>query len=235
MILTTAWFCGPLRAQTSVSLTVPGTSDIFAAGLSSVPNLPAGGGSLPIDLTLNSVPILTFQTTGTIILDNTTPTSQSGPDGGSFQGPTDINSLGGISGIKAPNTGFLVGVFLPAAGQSSNPPPTLDFNTIGTNFTTLAPALGQVFFIGDGLTGTGSGTVQQFIVPNGATNLFLGIADADNVQGPPGHYGDNGGQFNVTVTSVPETSTWVLLLLGLGLVSVLSVAQRREPAHLSFH
>jgi hypothetical protein len=34
-----------------------------------------------------------------------------------------------------------------------------------------------VFFIGDGLTGTGIGNVQEFTIPTGATRLFLGPMD----------------------------------------------------------
>ncbi|HEY3242752.1 MAG TPA: hypothetical protein VGM03_05305 [Phycisphaerae bacterium] len=41
----------------------------------------------------------------------------------------------------------------------------------------VMPGLRQPFFIGDGLTGTGSGAVQQFLVPDGATRLFLGTID----------------------------------------------------------
>jgi hypothetical protein len=71
--------------------------------------------------------------------------------------------------------------------------------SVGTEFATLTPALGQVFFIGDGLTGTGSGSVQTFTVPRGATRLFLGIADASGFGGRPGCYGDNIGMFQVQI------------------------------------
>jgi hypothetical protein len=57
-----------------------------------------------------------------------------------------------------------------------------------------------VFFIGDGLTGTGKGNVQKFAVPRGATRLFLGIADGGSFGGPPGCYGDNLGTFQVQVS-----------------------------------
>jgi hypothetical protein len=62
---------------------------------------------------------------------------------------------------------------------------------------TVAPGLKQPFFIGDGLTL--SGGVQQFIVPAGATRLFLGTADG---------YGwyNNVGSFSVEVVSRPRLS-----------------------------
>jgi len=74
-----------------------------------------------------------------------------------------------------------------------------------------------VFFIGDGLTGDGSGTVQQFNVPAGATRLVLGLVDAPDYQGNPGGYGDNVGSFSATFT-VPEPSVSGLLFGGAGLL-----------------
>jgi len=47
----------------------------------------------------------------------------------------------------------------------------------GISFTSVSPLLQQVFWIGDALTGTGSGSVQQFFAPTGATRLFLGPLD----------------------------------------------------------
>jgi hypothetical protein len=56
----------------------------------------------------------------------------------------------------------------------------------------LAPQLRQIFFIGDGLTETGSGNQQTFIVPPTATRLYLGI--------PDNPYKDNSGSFTATFT-----------------------------------
>lgn len=123
-----------------------------------------------------------------------------GPDGdpGFHTGHTgtDIDPGGGISGIKA-DPGpliFLAGVFLPDAPPAPPAPPKLDF-TGNLGFTDLSPQIGQVFFVGDGLTGTGSGTVQRFYVPASATRLFLGFADAGGFHGFPGFYEDNRGSF----------------------------------------
>jgi Ca2+-binding RTX toxin-like protein len=72
-----------------------------------------------------------------------------------------------------------------------------DFNQ-GTSFSSLSPQLGQVFFIGDGLTGNGTGSRQSFIAPLGATRLYLGIPDGEFLRGVPGQYQDNGGSFAVS-------------------------------------
>jgi len=40
----------------------------------------------------------------------------------------------------------------------------------------LHPALGETFGVGDGLTGTGTGDIQTFAIPKGATKLYLGYA-----------------------------------------------------------
>jgi hypothetical protein len=132
-----------------------------------------------------------------------------GPDGGSFLSHL-TGSENGISDIIAP-INALIGVFLDNSQPDSTPAPApLDFSAIGLNFSSLAPQLKQVFFIGDGLTGTNSGAVQNFIVPTNATRLFLGTMDG---------YGwyNNIGSFDVRVeqvNTVPEPST----ILGLGLL-----------------
>ena len=89
----------------------------------------------------------------------------------------------------------LVGVFLnDNLPTSSGAPPGLDFRPsgLGTAFLTLNPALKQVFFIGDGRTGNGTGAVQQFIVPAGATRFFLGTVDGFG-------WNTNSGTFSVQV------------------------------------
>lgn len=153
-------------------------------------------------LDANTVQAVTFSNvSGTVDFGN--PTAPSSPDGGNF--PYEIASYGGISGIKVPACGCLVGVFLDDTEPSEPAPPVLDFNVIGTNFTTLSPELRQTFFIGDGLTDRG--IVQQFRVPPKATRLFLGLADAHYSGAPPGFYNDNTGWFNVTVNAITRPSS----------------------------
>ncbi len=104
-----------------------------------------------------------------------------------------------ISGIQSPTLGFVTGVFESGAPEG-DPPPSLDFNSIGTDFSTLSPILQQLFFVGDGLTGDGTGSAQVFYVPSGAKRLYLGITDVCNNNGPPSCYGDNFGDFVMSYT-----------------------------------
>jgi hypothetical protein len=129
-------------------------------------------------------------------------------DGGDCAGGnTDLTSTPNIAGIVAHDrTLFLVGLFT-AAKPPAKAPERLDFSAdkLGVAFPQLSPKLGQVFFIGDGKTGSNrSGVIQKFVVPKGATMLYLGYADGFSFQGTPGAYGDNKGGLRVTVTQEKE-------------------------------
>ena len=197
----------------AVNVTVPGTSNAWLAGM---PNgstasfgdvAPAQSPVQVLGLSLISGQTLNFSASGGV--SNDPSFFLDGPDGGSFLSHL-TGSENGISDIIAP-INALIGVFLDNSQPDSTPAPApLDFSAIGLNFSSLAPQLKQVFFIGDGLTGTNSGAVQNFIVPTNATRLFLGTMDG---------YGwyNNIGSFDVRVeqvNTVPEPST----ILGLGLL-----------------
>jgi len=118
-------------------------------------------------------------------------------------GPRNTGPIGAFGGFSSTDFyGALVGIFLEDSlpvTQST----TLRFyasdNSIGgiaTDFTVLNPRIGEVFFIGDGLTGTGTGTIQTFIVPPTATNLYMGYVDGTGV--PQGYTG-NAGELAVFV------------------------------------
>ena len=88
----------------------------------------------------------------------------------------------------------------------------------------MSPLLKQIFFIGDGLTGNGTGDIQQFIAPTGATRLFLNATDGFG-------WANNGGSHDVAVTfpdaaPVPEPGT--MSLLGGGLFAAVLVRLRRR-------
>ncbi len=194
-----------VQASSSSVLTVDSQANIFGSGHSTPPD-PAGGGAgaLPpsISFPAESNQVLTFSSvTGQVTCQG--GDAFNGPDGGSCGGgSTSISSYGGISGITDnQSTMFLVGVFLDDTEPQDPAPPSLDFS--GQNFKTLTPQLNQILFIGDGLTGTGSGTTQQFLVPSTATRLFLGFADTYGFHGAPGAYGDNAGQLSATFQITP--------------------------------
>lgn len=178
---------------------IPARSNIFDAGLSS----PTQGGTLPplIDLTGLAGKVLRFPK---IHGKLNTAADFSGPDGAHTPGRScDLNAVGGISGyLNGNNTPALVGVFLGAA-QPATPPARLDFSAsqLGEDFATLAPALGQVFFIGDGLTSTG--LQQQFTIPAGAVKLYFGYPDGHTGElyhGSPLGWGDNSGSISLRAT-----------------------------------
>jgi hypothetical protein len=178
------------------TITVSSMSNVFLAGLSSVPPnttsplnynplvgppVGSGEGVLPVSLGVFGGEMLHLAATGTVSCCLGGSPSN-GPDGGGLGGATDITPLAGmnVGEFKSSTQMALVGVFG------------------GPGLTTPW----SVFTIGSSWTGT---------VPTGATSLYLGIADANGFNGPVGWYNDNTGSFTV---AVPEASTWAMLMAG---------------------
>ncbi len=214
--------CALASSSLAATITVNGTDDIYGAGHAANP-----GGTQPSSFSFPAGSLqLTFSSvTGTVTLNS----------GGNFNDPDGIGaavtgssttSFNGLSGITAPGAGGLVGVFETNAEPADPAPASLNFINSGTNFSSLSPLLNQVFFIGDGRTGDGTGAIQLFNVPAGATRLFLGIADAPGYNGSPGAYGDNAGAFVATFNVVPEPGTYAAVGVGLAL---LLVVRRSKP------
>ncbi len=152
-----------------------------------------------------------------------------GPEGNGGVGSSNLSSLGGISGYMG-TQGALAGVFLTDAIPNGAPPPTVNF---GQDFLSIAPEIGQVFFIGDGQTV--GGILQQFIAPTGATRLAFGIPDGFGFVGVPGAYDDNDGSYRIRVgineipmNAVPIPAT--LPLMGAALAGLGLVMRRRKSA-----
>ena len=176
----------------------------------------------PVDIALGTYgagAAVTFNSiAGFVDCCGSTPTTP--PDGDS--GGTNLNAVNGISGIAAPTHMFLTGVFTNGNPGALVPPASLNFNTLTESFASLSPAMNQTFFIGDGRTGSGSGSTQMFFIPSGATDLWLGIPDGFGFSGTPSFYGDNSGSFTgqYAVTTpgsgaVPEPGSLSLLAIGL--------------------
>jgi hypothetical protein len=188
------------KLTSSFTKTVPGNANIWGAG-HAVPPAPGGDGAgvLPPMQTFEARAgqVLTFtDVAGQVACSNTAPLN--GPDGGPCVGSTDISAYGGISGIKHNGkTMFMVGVFLDGNEPGGTAPATLDFSN-NTDFANFAPLIGQIFYIGDGLTGTNTGNVQRFFIPPTATRFYMGFTDAPNAHGAPGGYGDNPGSLTAS-------------------------------------
>jgi len=207
--------CLPLAAFVGIALsapsqtlvynnqTIPGNSEIAGAGNAGLPDS-SGVAPIEFDLPAYASVFTMISASGTITLNSRGGSNDadgvivSGSYNLSLPNASYASAYGGISGIKQPGAGAIIGVFEPATAPTGAAPPTLDFTVIGKNFTSFSPLLYQLFYIGDGLTGDGSGTVQQFNVPPGATRLFLGISDAPGFDGGPGAYSDNSGDFTVS-------------------------------------
>ena len=222
----------PVKAA---QLTISGDSNIFGAGKISAP-APGGGtgGQLPpmFNFAAAAGQVLTFSNiSGSVnyAASSTGSTNASG-DGGAYSPGTNILSYGGISGIRKDNAfGFLVGVFINDSAPTGSEPSALDF-TNNTSFAELSPELNQTFFIGDGLTGSGLGNIQRFLVPEQATRLFLGFADGGNVQGAHGFYNDNSGRVvaNFELQSAAEPVPEPCTILGTLAFAAWGVTNKRK-------
>lgn len=184
---------GPASALT---INVPGTSDIWLAGMPDGSTASSGDVApthSPVEVpgfALDAGDVLTFSATG--LVAHGPGQLLVGPDGNPdlifnhFAGAEN-----GISDIVAP-INALLGVFLSDDQPDNNTAPGfLDFATpLSRDLPSVMPVLQQVFFIGDGQTTLQD--TQEFLVPNGATRLFLGTHDGFG-------WFNNSGSFDVTI------------------------------------
>jgi hypothetical protein len=193
------------------SIVVSGMSDIFAAGLSTIPGTDTSGnvggnGTAPPFITVVGGQTLVITATGTVNCCDTVPLTPgaSGPDGFA----------------KNPYSGFGSGIFDSIPG-----------GTIGT----YSIAKGAFALVGVFTGGAVSnipftiGANDTLVVPTGATKLYFGFADGAGFNGPSGYYQDNSGQLTVT-TAIPEPSTWAMMILGFLGIGFMAYRRNSRPA-----
>jgi hypothetical protein len=230
---------GTLRLQLATNSTDAGGAFDVAAG--ALVDLASTG-------TAGNLPVFTGAFTGsgrgTVRLETSIGVGAAGA-AFNFPGPVDppngngsqifshlTGAENGISDITAP-INSLVGVFLgPDQPDQSPAPDALDFSTDASrDYAVLAPALKQVFFIGDGLTSTGD--PHKVIVPDGATRLFLGTMDGFEWRNDSGAFSVrinqvNGGNFPVLVPGISDP--WLAGLPNGSTASIDDVAPYQSPA-----
>jgi len=202
-------------AAQAVNVRVPGTAQIVLAGADAFdwgPMFPTGSDSNPanlptkVDLILQAGQAIQITATGEVNLDTRSANrlSVSGPAGLTEPFLLDISLL--VQGIQA-RRGALVGVFKSDDRATGVRRRIVNYMSAAEQIEILEPVLSVPFLIGDGKAP--SGALRTFIVPRGATRLFLGIQD--------GPVSDNSGEYLATVNVVPRPPTGItnpLRLLG---------------------
>ena len=204
--ITVSAICTVTRGS-SANNVVPATSNPFLAGASYGESASNNNPHNSPDYAPAESPVqftgLNLNAGNTITFDSINGSAGNSPGGTSYNAdgnPNDIetNTAGdehGIATITGP-LNCVVAVFL----NSSNPngttaPASLDFSTDAErNFSTLSPKLQQIFFVGDGRTDNGQ--LQQFIIPSGATRLFVGTWDGYQ-------WNNNFGQYTIVAHDAP--------------------------------
>ncbi|MGH6992190.1 MAG: PEPxxWA-CTERM sorting domain-containing protein [Caulobacteraceae bacterium] len=186
-------------AGAAQALTVLGTDDIFAAGLTAPPASPPGStgsaGTLPSFITVTPGEHLYISASGAVecCIGGAPNPGASGPNGFA------TNPFGPPAGSDISDSGGRFGDFVETTGA---------FPLAGAFTTSTGGALGSVFQVGAN---------DALVVPSSAGRLYFGLPDAAGFNGASGYYQDNGGAFTVNVSTVPEPAAWALLILGVGL------------------
>lgn len=195
-----------LAGTATVDVTVDGTMNIYGSGHLTAPGpCGNGGGILPFETPIpaGTGRSVQFSLSGTISYGACCPTT--GPDGSAGTGSVPQPQYNGLAGCNVTDRiRYLVAVFLDDSEPMDPPPDSL---VVASDFSDLSPGLRQIFFVGDGLTGQGTGGVQTFHIPDGATRLFMGYSDRCSASTPnqPGYYSDNSGTVTGSATFTVAT------------------------------
>lgn len=222
-----------LMADPALGVVVDGASNLYGAGRAAPPD-PGGTGAgvLPpgVDLAPGIDRVVTFaNATGTVDFG---PCCAPSPPDGEPSGTLVTAIYQGLAGPVLPRARHLAGVFLDELEPMDPAPSALAINDVA--FSEISPEVGQIFFVGDGLTGTGA--QQVFHVPDDATRLFLGYIDCFLPCTVPGGYDDNTGSVSIGVeeglapTEVPSLSVLAVLLLGGLMITLGLLALQRSRA-----
>lgn len=216
------------------TIAVDSTTDIWLAGQPSGSTVTGFFGTdtattnSPVLLVASGGSTFTFSATGSTSVD---AFCFAGPDGnGCYPDETGfgVGPANGIGTYKGP-ANALIGVFLSDDQPTGlGGPDSLDFtDPLVVGAAGFAPLLNQIFFIGDGLTGDGSGAIQTFLAPTGSTRLFLAVADS--IGSSVGNEGSLRVTFGSTGGAVPEPASWALMIAGFGLAGA-TLRRRRVLA-----
>jgi hypothetical protein len=225
-----AVLAGVSGAAQAGSVAVLGSDGIWLAGQPAGASVSGYFGSdtapanSPVQIKVTA-PTLTFSATGSTSVDGG---CFAGAGGGCYSDQSSF-SPAPWSGLYNGPADALIGVFLdastPTLGTSGGYQGPSSFvagpdyqNPANVGPGSYAPALGQIFLIGDG-------GGETFTAPTGATRVFLGVADSI------GASTGNVGALTVNFTggsAVPEPGAWALLLVGIG---GLGAAMRSRRGH----
>jgi len=212
-----------IKAQ-SLQIDVAASSNIFYSGrISDYPSIPMANctstgagvtylsdGTYPPHLALpQGMRSVQFYSYNTATVNYQAYGNVNSADGGGANVPNTATIVhdptGAFDGLIMRNRiGMLTAVFLdnnePVKTGVAN---TIEYTAADMNAASPVYSLGQTFFMGDGtvedMTNNPSAQRQTFLVPDGATRIFLGFADAEWVSGDNRCYADNIGTIHAKV------------------------------------